>query len=354
MSMTCNGFRGLAPTEFRPGRGVNVIRGGNAQGKTSLLEALLYLVTSKSHRTNSEPDLVQYGQRGFQIRAAFQRNDREVRIEANWWENAKRFKVNEVAQTRISDILGKVHLVFFSPEDVDLVRGSAAQRRRFLDMEISQIAPAYLHALQQYRQALRQRNELLRRPPVDPVQLDVWDAQLAAHGEVVQTERTGFVDQLKTWAADVYSRIADGEPLRLRYRPDIRAGATFTEVLRNARGSDLRQGVTTRGPHRDEVEIEVAERDARRFASQGQQRTAALALKFAELELIRARCGEYPLLLLDDVLSELDADRSQRMFGALNGAVQVILTTTDLTDHDGLYGADCTFFRIREGRLETD
>jgi DNA replication and repair protein RecF len=349
--LTCTGFRALDDLDFCPSPGINVIRGENAQGKTSLLEAVLFAATSKSHRTAQESELVRHGAEGFRLCATVQRRDREERLEAACWRGTKRFKVNGVAQTRISDILGRVHLVFFSPEDVGLVRGAASMRRRFLDMELSQLRSAYLHALQSYRLILRQRNELLRHRDPDPALLDVLDTQLAREGEKIMAERAGFVAVLATGAAAAYARIAGNEPLDAAYAPDIRPGQTLGDALRASRATDLRQGMTTRGPHRDDLDIRVGGRSARQFGSQGQQRTAALALKLAELGLVQAETGDPPVLMLDDVLSELDERRSRMLFETLPEEVQCLLTTTDLTDRAGLFGSSCAYFRIREGRL---
>jgi DNA replication and repair protein RecF len=350
--LVCKDFRCIEHAELHPSPGVNVIRGDNAQGKTTLLEAVLYLVTSKSHRTNQENELVRAGGEGFQLRCDVQRDDRTVSLEAYYWRGAKRVKVNGVAQTRISDILGRVNVVFFSPEDVELVRGPGSARRRFLDMELSQLSAVYLQALQNYRQILRQRNELLRKPRVDSALLEVWDEQMVAQGDVLRAERRAFVEELGGHAAEAHRVIAGGEELDVRYDPDLPPDADFAEVLLSARTSDLKQGVTTRGPHRDDLVIMIGGRRARLYGSQGQQRTAALALKLAELELVRGRVGENPILMLDDVLSELDEKRSRQLFTAIPDSVQCLVTTTDLTTRAGLFGPQSKTIHIREGRLE--
>jgi DNA replication and repair protein RecF len=351
LELTCDNFRGLSGLSFEPHAGANIIRGDNAQGKTSILEAIQYLATSKSHRTNVESELVRRGEPGFRLSARVRRRDRDVTLEAAWWQGSKRIRVNGVSQTRVSDLLGKINVVFFSPEDVGLVRGSAAQRRTFLDMELSQLSPPYLHALQQYRITVRQRNELLRHPRPDEALLDVWDEQLATHGAVLMDERRQFVQALAPNAAAAYTAIAGHEDMVLSYRPDIRGGTPFLEVLAGSRANDLRQGVTTHGPHRDDLQFSVDEKAARPFASQGQQKTAALALKLAELELIRSRVGEHPILLLDDVFSELDATRSRRLVESLPTDVQCLMTTTDLTDRESLFPKDCAQFTVKAGSI---
>ena len=312
LELTCKGFRGLEPLRFQPRRGLNVICGDNAQGKTSLLEALLYLTTSKSHRTSSEADLVHHGAEGINLRCRVRRADRDVLIEAAWYNGVKRFKVNGVAQERMSELLGKANVVLFSTEDTALIKAGASHRRRFMDMELSQLSPGYLAALQQYRQVLRQRNELLRQPPVEPALLAVWDEQLARHGAVLIRERAAFVEEVGQLAAKAYARIAEGEGLDIRYAPNVAAPGDLAAVWKDTRQADLRRGMTTRGPHLDDMAVAVAGRTARQFASQGQQKTAALSLRLAEMALVRIRTDEYPILMLDEVLSELDPGRAKR------------------------------------------
>lgn len=350
----CRGFRALSDIAFEPARGINVIRGHNAQGKTSVLEAILFATTSKSHRTTDERDLVAHGERDFHVYLRGQRTDRDVAIDAHWWNGTKRFRINGVAQTRVSEVLGKLAVVIFSPEDIELVKGGAATRRRFLDMELSQVNPAYLNALQQYRQVLRQRNELLRQPRPDTDLLDVWDVQLAEHGTAIIGERASFLDQLSPLAAVAYQRISGGEGFSVNYTPDVPPDESLASVLAKARPSDLRRAMTTHGPHRDDIEICVAGQPARNFASQGQQKSAALALKLAELDLVKGRMGEYPVLMLDEVLSELDAKRSRQLFDAIDESVQSLLTTTQLDDSELFGRFESTFLRIERGHLEKE
>ncbi len=354
LKLECEGFRSLTRLCIEPVPGLNIIHGGNAQGKTTVLEALLYAATSKSHRTTLESELVQHGADRFHVGVKAQRQDREVVIDAYWWKNIKRFKVNGVAQTRLSDILGRVHVVFFCPEDIGLIKEGASVRRRFLDMELSQLLPGYLQALQQYRQALRQRNELLRTDHPDPALVDVWDAQLIQYGAVILQLRREFIDDLSARATEAYARVAEEEALTLAYLPDVKTPDELAGVLERSRASDLKHRVTHRGPHRDDMEILVAGRAARSFASQGQQKTAALALKLAELELIRARAGEYPILLLDEVLAELDEHRARRLFSAIGPEVQCLLTTAEAQCRTDRFTEGCAFYRIERGSLEKE
>ncbi|MCC6798467.1 MAG: DNA replication/repair protein RecF [Candidatus Hydrogenedentes bacterium] len=351
LELTCDHFRCLNNLRFEPGPGLNVIRGDNAQGKTSILEAVLYAATSKSHRTSTESDLVQRGESIFRVSARVQRDAREVQTEIAWSHGAKRIKVNGVNQTRVSDLLGKINVVIFSPEDADLVRGSASNRRTFLDMELSQLHAHYLHALQRYRHAMRQRNEVLRLPNPDGALLDPWDAQLAEHGTMLMRERRRFVDQLAPLANAAYKAIADNEEMSVVYRSDTKEDVPLIEALAAARSSDIRQRMTTHGPHRDDLEIVVDDKAARQFASQGQQKTAGLAIKLAELELMRERTGEYPILLLDDVFAELDTSRSREVLTTIPPEVQCLITTTDFALTEELVARKPRVVEVTKGEL---
>lgn len=350
--LKCHGFRCLGDITFAPGPGLNIIHGDNAQGKTSLLEALLYVCTARSHRTQNERELVCHGEEGFSIGAEAQRSDRTVSLDAHYWQKAKRFKVNGVAQTRVSDILGRINTVFFSPEDVGLIKGGATLRRRFLDMEIAQINPRYLAALQQYRQILKQRNSLLKQYRPDVGLLEVWEAQLAPHGMVLMEERARFVDALSVEATAAYHRIASQEALALTYAPDVADGTELTEVFARTRDTDIRRKQTTRGPHRDDVDIVIEGKSARVFGSQGQQKSAALALKLAEIGLIHDQTGEYPILMLDEVLAELDAHRAGHLFESLGDNVQCLVTTTERELTEKIGARPYQRYQMIRGQLE--
>lgn len=350
--LTCRNFRCLEHVVFEPAEGVNVIRGKNGQGKTSLLEAVLYAATSKSHRTNTDSDLARRAAGEFHVELSVRRSDRTVRIEAHWHAGTKRFKVNGVAQTRISDILGKVNVVLFTPEDIELVKGNAGVRRRFMDMELSQLRPAYLNALQEYRTVLKQRNGTLRSPKRDDDLLAVYDKQLVRYGAVLIQERAAYLERLARGAEQHYGEIAGGERLSTIYRPDVKTAEDLEAALSRGRESDRKNGVTGRGPHRDDFEVEIASHAARSHGSQGQQKTAALALKLAHLDVVRQATGEYPILMLDEVLAELDEERARRLFEVIGPNVQCLVTTTNLHPERNGVLPRSTDFIIEAGRLK--
>ena len=350
--LLCTGFRCLNDVNFTPSSGLNLITGANGQGKTSLLEALLYVATARSHRASQDTELVQYGKQGFRIAAWADRLERPVLVEAAYYNGEKRLRVNGIAQTRVSDILGKINVVGFFAEDVALVRGAASQRRRLFDVELSKVNPEYLRSLQYYRQVIRQRNEVLRHPQAKPEQLDAWDAQLVHHGRILMARRVEFLAQLTPYATRYYEQIAGkGEVVELAYRPDIRADTTLEQVLSATRETDRKQGMTTRGPHRDDIEITLSGKPARQFASQGQQRSVALAIKLATAEWVREMTNEYPILALDDVFSELDSNRARRLLLSMPQHVQCLITVTE-TKNDTPDHPDLRVFEMRGGCLE--
>jgi DNA replication and repair protein RecF len=350
-SVSCNSFRCLKQIDWELHDGISVIRGNNAQGKTSLLECIQYAVTSKSHRTTRDADLIAHGTSGFSIRVTGVRKGQVTVLEAYTHNGAKRFKVNGVPQTRVSDILGKLHVVFFSPEDVRLVQGSASDRRQFMDMELSQIHNDYLIALQQYRLVLRQRNELLRSRKSNLELLHSWTPQLIQHGSHLMEYRARFVEELSGLAAQAYSSISTGEELDIQYSPSVQSAEDYESILEHALDSDIRRQSTSKGPHRDEITITIDGQPARSHASQGQKKSTSLSLKLAELELVHRRIGEYPVLMLDEVLSELDANRSRELFRSIPESVQCLVTTTERnTARLGLTGS-WNEFEIEEGRL---
>ncbi|HNR34346.1 MAG TPA: DNA replication/repair protein RecF [Candidatus Hydrogenedentes bacterium] len=351
---TCEGFRALHAVAFDPAPGINLIVGDNAQGKTSLLEAILFAATARSHRALSESELVRAGADFFQIRVEARRDPHPIAIDARWYQGVKRFRVNGVLQARISDILGKLCVVLFSPEDISLIKGTAAHRRKFLDMELSQISPRYLAALQFYRQSLRQRNEVLRAAVPDAAQLDAWDAQLVQHGAVLMQEREAFIARLSQYAAESYRRVAGGETMAIAYEPDASSPGDFAKILGKGRAGDIRRRATMRGPHRDDLDFRVEGQSARAFASQGQQKTAALAVRMAELELVRERIGEYPVFMLDEVFSELDEHRSRQLIDSLDPGVQCLLTATAVHRRHSLLSREHATFRIVQGNLEKE
>jgi DNA replication and repair protein RecF len=336
-------FRCYAEAELRPGEGVTALFGDNAQGKTSLLEAVALCCTGRSHRTPRDRELLRISSAQGYVGVEAERADglHEVEIILSAAER-KTIKVNGSAIARSGELMGHVNGVMFAPEDLRMVKDGPSERRRFADMELSQISPMYYYALQRYNRALNQRNSLLREMISKPSlrsTLTEWDGQLALSGAEIMERRRGFLDKIGREARANHSEISGGsEDFTVRYRPSIDSdacGAQLVEdinrALYSSRETDARRMTTSIGPHRDDVELLLSGLDARVFASQGQQRTAALSLKLSELSVMKDETGEWPVLMLDDVMSELDPTRRALLLNRLQ-KVQTFITCTDPND----------------------
>jgi DNA replication and repair protein RecF len=350
-------FRNYRAQSIAPCGGVTLFFGDNAQGKTNLLEAIALMSTGRSHRTRSDRDLILWGEKqaDVRVRCAHAYAEHEVRMQL--FPAARRqVLVNSAPITRTGELLGHVNAVLFAPEDLRLIKDGPQERRRFIDMELSQGAPGYYYALQRYNRILKQRNALLRSIPANPSQkhlLSTWDEQLCAVAPQIQAQRAAFVERLSALAAERHSDIAsNAEELAVEYRPNPDPDApadvpTLIAALERAQGDDIRRGSTSVGPHRDDLLIRIQSRDSRLYASQGQQRTAALALKLSELQLLREQTGECPILLLDDVMSELDAKRQRALLDHMRG-VQTFVTAA--VDSVALPAADHVY-NVRGGEI---
>lgn len=336
---------GLIRAEFAPG--LNLVYGQNAQGKTNLLEALYLLVTGRSFRTSSERELIPWVRDAYEatvIRARVEKRTGEERCLFTFNQSEKHIFVNGEPIARLGELIGRINAVLFTPDDLQLVRGAPGSRRRFLDVELSQVSRSYLHHLQRYDLALRQRNSLLKQHQHRPNLKDellVWDAQLVEHGAELTMSRYTMLQELSRVAGEKYRKIAGTtETLSLQYRPspaardadDLvfpNARELLAAALRRATDEDIRRGATSVGPHRDDFDFLLSGHNARDFGSQGQQRSCVLSLKLAELHYMQQATREMPLLLLDDLMSELDESRRRSLLQSLDEGVQTFVTTTE-------------------------
>ncbi|MDN4592541.1 DNA replication/repair protein RecF [Polycladomyces subterraneus] len=338
--------------------------GPNAQGKTNILESLYVLALGKSHRARSHKELIQWGQSFAQLNAHVMRGEGMQRLEIRLTEQGKKVSRNGVEQRRLSEYIGTLTAVLFAPEDLALVKGSPQVRRRFLDMEIGQVSPAYVHHLSQYNKLMVQRNHLLKELFRNRRQLpllEVLDHQLAQAAAVIWKKRATFIGRLAVWAEEIHQAITQGqERLQLRYCPSIPVESEEEEPmlaerlvrqLEKVREKEIARGSTSIGPHRDDLQLAVGETDLHTYGSQGQQRTAALSLKLAEIELIRQETGHYPILLLDDVLSELDDNRKTHLLEAIRGKVQTFVTATGLEGIGSDTLARAQVYAVKQGTL---
>ncbi|MBO2516951.1 MAG: DNA replication/repair protein RecF [Clostridiales bacterium] len=341
-SLRLHEFRSYGQVLLTPPPGVTVLAGKNGTGKTNLLEAVHLCCLGRSHRTSQDRDMIMHEKESAAVQVTVQRRDGEHQVGVRLYENARRKKliyVNGKIVPRMGELIGHATCVMFSPEDLQLVKDGPQARRRFLDMLLSQDQRSYFYALQNYNNALKQRNALLKSLQAggDPRQLDAWDEQLALCSAPIVRMRRETVEEMKKQATSHYTYIAgkNEEHFDLRYVSQVADAENVSEkllkLLKESRAEDLRRVTTTRGPHRDDVELYLNERELKSFGSQGQIRTAVLSLRLASFDLLTKHQGETPLLLLDDVLSELDATRREKLIERVSGA-QVLLTCTDISD----------------------
>lgn len=341
--LTLKDFRNYEEGTLAPCEGINVLYGDNAQGKTALLEAVVLCCTGRSHRTTRDRELIRWEQPFGRVEVQAQRADgsHEVEIILPQAER-KTVKVGGSVVSRSGELMGHLNGVLFAPEDLRMVKDGPAERRRFIDMEISQTSPAYYYALQRYNRALNQRNHLLKDAQANPSLLEMlgaWDEQLCAAGAFIMDRRRAFIERLSQFSGENHREITDGrEQLECRYCASAQLNQTgealeraLGEALLRAREQDERRCITSVGPHRDDLLLTLDGMDVRAYGSQGQQRTSALSLKLAELSIMKEATGEWPVLLLDDVMSELDPGRRRHLLSRLKG-VQTLVTCTDLSD----------------------
>ncbi len=349
LSLRHQGYRNLEPDTFFPGEGVNLICGPNAQGKTNLLEALWLFTGGRSFRGTRDSELVRRGEEQAKLTLSFYRDDREQEAQLTLSGGKRHASLNGVPLHSPGQLVGRICAVIFSPEHISLVREGPAGRRAFLDGALCQIRPGYVRLLNRYRRTLSQRNALLKDIPRHcelEDTLAIWDEKLVQDGAKIVAQRTAYLDLLRGIAAERYSGLSHGrETLSLTYResaPDLRAS------LRAGRRRDIQQGFTGAGPHRDDFSMEINSENARAFGSQGQKRSIVLALKLAEAAILEERTGEKPLVLLDDVLSELDATRQEYLLNHLTDC-QVFITCCEPGQAAQLRGG--RLFSVQAGRV---
>ncbi|PZD96634.1 DNA replication/repair protein RecF [Paenibacillus sambharensis] len=357
-------YRNYERVELQTDSQVNIFIGPNAQGKTNLLEAIFVLALSKSHRTSKDKELIGWQSDTARIIGEAERKYGTVKLELAFSGQGKKAKINGLEQRKLSDFVGTLNVVMFAPEDLEIVKGTPGIRRRFLDMEIGQVQPGYLHTLQQYAKVLVQRNNYLKSAYPGGAQqamLDIWNAQLVEYGVKIIKKRQNFIKRLQKWAETIHAGITAGtEQLEVQYKPSFEAAASedesvlfeqFMIKLSQVKEQELRRGMTLAGPHRDDLAFYINGKEAQTFGSQGQQRTTALSLKLAEIELIREEIGEYPVLLLDDVLSELDRNRQTQLIETFQSKVQTFITTTGLESVDIAKLQDASLYHVKEGSV---
>lgn len=334
-SLELSNFRNYALLDMNFDKGTNILYGDNAQGKTNILEAIYLCATTKSHRGTKDRDIVNFEEEEAHIRTYLEKDGDEIKIDMHLRKSkTKGIAVDGRKLKKATELLGLMNVVFFSPEDLSIIKNGPSERRRFVDMELCQLDPMYLHNLNNYNKIVNQRNRLLKDMYMNPSlkgTLDVWDIQLVEFGKKIIARRISFVEQLNGIIGGIHDSLSGGkEKLVISYEPDI-SGEDFEKKLRAGQERDIRLKQTTVGPHRDDFAFIANDIDIRKFGSQGQQRTSALSLKLSEIELVKKMTKDTPILLLDDVLSELDSSRQNYLLNSI-GNIQTIITCTGLDE----------------------
>lgn len=334
-SLELENFRNYGTLSIDFDSRTNILYGDNAQGKTNILEAIFLSATTKSHKGSKDRDIINFAAEEAHIRTHVIKDGLENRVDMHLRKNkSKGIAINGQKIKKAADLLGLLNIVFFSPEDLSIIKNGPADRRRFVDLELCQLDSVYLHDLNNYNKAVNQRNKLLKELYFHPElkdTLSIWDMQLVSFGSKVIGRRNEFVLQLNEILYGIHLKLSGGkEKLKIVYEPDVLPD-NFGNKLESCREKDIKSRQTSTGPHRDDFSFVADGVDIRKFGSQGQQRTAALSLKLAELELVKKVTKDVPLLLLDDVLSELDSSRQNYLLNSI-GEIQTIITCTGLEE----------------------
>ena len=366
--LSLHNFRSYAELSISPDKGLNVLLGKNAVGKTSLLEAMYILATSRSCRAGKDSELIHWDADRARVAADIAREQQnDVEIEVTFGRSEKKqIKVNTIRQTKLAGLMGQINVVLIEPRDREIVRGEPSERRRFLNLEISQIQPQYCHLLLSYRKVLEQRNRLLRElgsARSRDVGLGAWTDQLVKYGSRILERRLEFVRHLGELTRIIHSQITDAkESVEVKYESSINLDGAenasdlaerLQASLEELGAEEIRRGVTLVGPQRDDLLFKVNGVDARVYGSQGQQRAIALSLRLAELELMSETAKEPPIILLDDVMADLDEERRAHVFEMTSGRCQTFVTGVSPAVFDAEFLAGATIYRVSGGQVTT-
>lgn len=363
-SLKLNNFRNYESLKIEFSKNFNIIYGDNGQGKTNILEAIFLCSSGRSHRTSKDIELLKINENGYFIEVLFRKEDMDASIEVLFRKDEKKkIKINQIPIKKIGNLMGNLNTVIFSPEDLLIIKEGPSERRRFIDITISQIKPTYFYDLQQYMKILYQRNALLKeiqkkRSLIDT--LDIWNNNLVVTGSRIIKVRDDFIKRLNKYIEINHSKLTNGkERLMLKYAPFIKVGENlnitdieniFRKTLEQSVNKELFKATTLTGPQRDDYEIFLNDDNLKQFGSQGQQRTAVLAIKLSEVDLMKQETGEYPIILLDDVMSELDKSRQRYLIENLKN-IQTFITSTDIDYINEIESIDKQVIKISNGHV---
>lgn len=355
-SLELSNFRNYKNLSIQFDSEANILYGDNAQGKTNILEAIYMCGTTKSHKGNKDKEIIKLGKDESHIRMFIEKDKVVHRIDMHLKKNKpKGVAIDGIPIKKSSELFGIVNIIFFSPEDLRIIKNGPSERRRFIDLELCQLDKVYLHNLTKYNQILNQRNNLLKQLGFCNElmeTLSIWDIQLMDYGSKIISAREDFIRNLNDIIYDIHKRLSGGkEELTICYEPNVEVNE-FESKLIKSRERDIFQKVTTIGPHRDDISFLIKEIDIRKFGSQGQQRTSALSLKLAEIELVKNKIKDTPILLLDDVLSELDRNRQNQLIGGIDN-IQTIITCTGLEEFINNRFQINNIYKVVEGTIKS-
>ena len=345
-----NNFRNYERQQIKLNNRINIFYGENAQGKTNIIESIFFCSIGKSFRTNKDKELIKINEENCNIKIDYKKTDREGKIKINLG-NKKEIYINEIKIKKLSELLGTINVVLFTPEDINILKGGPQNRRKFLDIMISQLRPKYMHIYSLYNKALEERNNYLKKIKIENKSedlLELWDQQLAEYGEKIFKYRREFIDKIKEKIKNIHYNITKNkEEINIEYLSDCIDKEKYLNLLKERRRLDIIKGYTTRGIHRDDFIININDLQVNIYGSQGQNRTAILSLKLSELQVIKDEIGENPILLLDDFMSELDENRRKNFLENIKDT-QVIITCTDKIS---LNEEKYSLFNVKEGEI---
>ena len=345
-----NNFRNYKNQEINLEKNINIFYGENAQGKTNIIEAIFLCSMGKSFRAKKDKEMIKLDKENALIEIEYQKSDRDGKIKIEL-ANKKTVYVNGIKIKKLSELLGNIHIVIFTPDDINILKGGPQNRRRFLDIMISQLKPNYMHNLNLYLKTLEQRNNYLRQikeEGKDESLLEIWDEKLAEYAYNVSSYRNYFIEKIKNKIKNIHNEITDyKEDIDIEYITECLDKNKFLELLKQRRKLDIIKGFTTKGVHRDDFMIYINKKELDIYGSQGQHRTAILSLKLSELNIINEEIGEYPILLLDDFMSELDQKRRNHFLEKIENT-QVIITCTDKIDVEN---KNILIYNVKDGKV---
>ena len=349
-------YRNYNVLDISLGPHVNVFMGDNAQGKTNILEGIYYCAFARSHRTSKDRELINWNSDNALLSVTVGRERLDKRIDISILKDGKKaIQINKIKIKKIGELFGNFNVVMFSPEDLKIIKDSPGVRRKFIDMELCQLNPKYYYNLVQYNKVLNERNSILRNRNINKDILDVYDMQLVEFGYNIIMDRLEYIEKLNKYSTKIHSDITSGkERIEFKYVSTIKdlenIRESFYSLLEKNRVRDCERGITSVGPHRDDFTVLINDIDTKSYGSQGQQRTADLTIKFSSLKIIKELTGEHPVLLLDDVLSELDFSRKRYILSTI-GDIQTIITCTGIEDLYEYLDDKSKVFKVKDGEI---